>query len=68
MTRELDEAGRAQKALGLLNEARAADPTGLPHALVHLCYYARYHAVAAALIRAYGSAPTIHKGSALLAE
>jgi uncharacterized protein (UPF0332 family) len=61
------------KARGFLEEASAADPNGLPRATVHVCYYAMYHAVAAALVGAHGSAPTshgraIHKGSALLAE
>ena len=73
MTRELDAAGHVEKARSFLEEASAADPNGLPRAMIHVCYYAMYHAVAAALIAAHGSAPTshgraIHKGSALLAE
>ena len=73
MTRELDEAGHLRKARGFLEEARAADPASLPHALVHLCYYAMYHGVAAVLMRAHGNAPTSHGraiylGSTLLAE
>ncbi len=73
MTQELDEAGHREKARGFLEEAGAADPARLPHAVVHLCYYAMYHGVAAALIGTHGSAPTSHgraiqRGSALLAE
>jgi uncharacterized protein (UPF0332 family) len=73
MTRELDAAGHVEKARSFLEEASAADQNGLPRAIIHVCYYAMYHAVAAALMGAHGSAPTnhgraIHKGSTLLAE
>ena len=73
MTRDLDETGHLRKAQDFLDEADAADPASFPRALVHLCYYAMYHAVSAVLMHAHGSAPTshgraIHKASALLAE
>lgn len=73
MTRDLDETGHLRKAQDFLDEADSADPAVVPRALVHLCYYAMYHAVSAVLMRAHGSAPTshgraIHRGSALLVE
>jgi uncharacterized protein (UPF0332 family) len=73
MTQDLDEEGHSRKARAFLEEAWAVDPASVPHALVHVCYYAMYHSVAAVLMRAHGSAPTshgraIHKGSTLLAE
>jgi uncharacterized protein (UPF0332 family) len=73
VTQDLDAAGHLDKARDFLEEAKGADPAGFPHAVIHLCYYAMYHGVAAALMHTQGSAPTNHgrviaNGSDLLAK
>lgn len=58
-----DEIGlRLQKARIMLDQANELDPATKSEAVIHLCYYAMYHAAVAVLLSRNGTAPSKHGG------
>ncbi|WP_414731384.1 HEPN domain-containing protein [Vineibacter terrae] len=61
-----ETARRLAKAERFLRQVTASDATVTPDGVVHLSYYAMFHAAAAVLIERTGSAPKTH--SAMVAN
>ncbi len=50
------------KARRLLTQALALSPQDVPETVIHLCYYAMFHAATTVLLRHRSAAPLTHTG------